>query len=81
MDFQDAVSGLTTEHRQVIVLREVDGLGYGQIAQVLGVPRGTVESRLFRARQVLKHAMADYSPPRAVRRSGVVRHEPVPTMR
>ena len=81
MDFEEALAGLTTDHRQVKVLREVDGLGYDQIAGALGIPRGTVESRLFRARQVLKRAMADYSPPGAARPKRVVRYEPVPAVR
>ena len=81
MDFHEALAGLTTDHRRVIVLREVDGLSYDQITQVLRVPRGTVESRLFRARQVLRHAMADHSPPRAVRPGRDVKHELVPALR
>ena len=42
MDLQAALKQLSEEHRQVLVLREFDGLAYEEIAQVLGVPRGTV---------------------------------------
>jgi RNA polymerase sigma-70 factor (ECF subfamily) len=48
------------EHRQVIVLREVEGLSYEQIAATIGVPRGTVESRLHRARAELRERFKGY---------------------
>ena len=60
MDVGAALSRLSAEHRQVLVLREVEGMTYAEIAQVLGVPLGTVESRLFRARQELKGQLSDY---------------------
>jgi RNA polymerase sigma-70 factor, ECF subfamily len=44
------IDDLPTKHRVVLVLREIDGLGYEEIAAALGCPRGTVESRLHRAR-------------------------------
>jgi RNA polymerase sigma-70 factor (ECF subfamily) len=59
----DQVFGqLSEEHRAVITLREVDGLDYEEIAQALGVPRGTVMSRLFYARKALQEALRDYAP-------------------
>lgn len=45
---------LSEEHRQVLILRELQQMSYDQIARVLHVPRGTVESRLHRAREQLK---------------------------
>jgi RNA polymerase sigma-70 factor (ECF subfamily) len=48
------LAGLTHEHAQVIMLREIQGLSYEEMAEVLGVPRGTVESRLHRAREELR---------------------------
>lgn len=42
---------LSEEHRAILVLREIDGLAYQDIAEVLGVPVGTVMSRLARARE------------------------------
>ncbi len=62
IDVDEALGRLTSEHRQVLVLREVEGMTYAEMAQVLGVPLGTVESRLFRARQELKMQLADYLP-------------------
>jgi RNA polymerase sigma-70 factor (ECF subfamily) len=60
MDIAAVVGRLPEEHRTVIVLREVQGMTYEEIAAALGVPRGTVESRLFRARQKLKEILGDY---------------------
>lgn len=48
-----AIAGLGERQRVVLVLREVDGMTYEEIAEALGVPVGTVESRLHRARQAL----------------------------
>lgn len=60
MDVGQAIQALAVEHREVIVLRELQGLTYEEIAEVLGVPRGTVESRLFRARRVLQDLLKEY---------------------
>jgi RNA polymerase sigma-70 factor (ECF subfamily) len=45
---------LSPEHREVIVLHEIEGLAYREIAGVTGVPMGTVMSRLTRARGKLQ---------------------------
>jgi RNA polymerase sigma-70 factor (ECF subfamily) len=60
LDIPAMLQTLSPDHRQVVVLREIEQLSYQQIADVLGVPRGTVESRLHRARQELKQRFADY---------------------
>ncbi len=60
MDVTAVVGRLPQDQREVIVLREMQGMTYEAIAAVLGVPRGTVESRLFRARQKLKETLGDY---------------------
>ena len=62
MDVRAAVARLSPEHREVVVLREFEGLSYEEIAQVLDVPRGTVESRLFRARRQMQELLGDYLP-------------------
>src|SRR4030095_3033947 len=55
---RQAVENLAPEFREVIVLREFEELSYKQIADVLGVPVGTVMSRLSRARAQLQAALA-----------------------
>jgi RNA polymerase sigma-70 factor (ECF subfamily) len=52
-----AISELTPEHRAVILLREVDGLSYEEISEVLGCPKGTVMSRLHYARRQLQERL------------------------
>lgn len=49
-----ALEGLPFQYRSAIVLREMEGLSYAQIAKILNTNIGTVESRIFRARQMLK---------------------------
>ena len=51
---KDALDALPFDQRTVVVLREVDGLSYDEIAYSLGVAIGTVKSRLTRARQTLR---------------------------
>ena len=52
-----ALERLAPEFREVIVLRELDGLSYKEISEVAGVPVGTVMSRLSRARTRLQEAL------------------------
>jgi RNA polymerase sigma-70 factor (ECF subfamily) len=49
-----ALAALPDDLREAVVLRDVQGLEYREIATALGVPIGTVESRIFRARQRLR---------------------------
>lgn len=56
---RDALEGLPEYHRAVIVLREVEGMSYDEIAESLGVSKGTVMSRLFHARQKLQRVLAE----------------------
>ena len=48
-----ALAGLPENHRAALMFREMDGLSYEQIAEVMGCPIGTVRSRIFRAREAL----------------------------
>jgi RNA polymerase sigma-70 factor (ECF subfamily) len=54
LDLATLLAEVSPEHRAVVVLRELEGLSYGEIAAALALPRGTVESRLFRAREQLR---------------------------
>jgi RNA polymerase sigma-70 factor (ECF subfamily) len=64
---QEALQALTEDHRLILVLREIQGLSYEEIAAAIGVEVGTVRSRLHRARMALKlglrSLMADGSVP------------------
>jgi RNA polymerase sigma-70 factor (ECF subfamily) len=50
----EALCRLSPEHRAVIVLKDIEGADYAQMAEVLQCPRGTVKSRVHRARQALR---------------------------
>lgn len=52
-----ALAALSAEHREVVVLRDVQGLEYEEMAAVLGCALGTVKSRLGRARAALRQAL------------------------
>ena len=54
-----ALAELPVYHRGVIVMREVEGLSYEEMAEAMGVSKGTIMSRLFHARQKLQRALAD----------------------
>ncbi|MFQ5691220.1 MAG: sigma-70 family RNA polymerase sigma factor [Gemmatimonadota bacterium] len=56
-----AIDRLPLKHREAVVLRDVQGLTYAEMVQVLGVPEGTVKSRLFRARQTLQRELYDFA--------------------
>lgn len=49
---------LPAEFREVIVLREIEGLSYGEIAEIVRSPVGTVMSRLFRARGLIRRGLS-----------------------
>jgi RNA polymerase sigma-70 factor, ECF subfamily len=54
-----ALGRISVEHREVLVLKELDGLGYAEIAIALSVPEGTVASRLYHARRALRRALEE----------------------
>jgi RNA polymerase sigma-70 factor (ECF subfamily) len=57
-----ALDHLPFDQRTVIVLREIDGFNYEEIADSLGVAIGTVKSRLTRARQTLRDELREVRP-------------------
>jgi len=54
-----ALDELPPYHRGVILMREVEGLSYEEMAKAMGVSKGTIMSRLFHARKKLQRALAD----------------------
>ena len=53
-----ALGQLGMDYRQILVLREIDGYSYEEIAEILELPVGTVRSRLFRARMHMRDLLA-----------------------
>lgn len=56
-----AIDALPEEYRTAVVLSDAEGLSYDEIATLLGVPVGTVKSRLFRGRRRLQKVLYDYA--------------------
>ncbi len=54
LDIEKGIKNLSPKLKEVIILREINGLDYTEIADVLGIEKGTVKSRLSRARDELK---------------------------
>jgi RNA polymerase sigma-70 factor (ECF subfamily) len=62
LDLAAVLPKLSQEYREVIVLRELRGMSYAEIAATLGIPQGTVESRIHRARSELRERLRAYKP-------------------
>ena len=58
---REAIAALPTRYREVLALRELEGMTYNEIAQVLRLSIGTVESRLHRARARLKRRLETHA--------------------
>jgi RNA polymerase sigma-70 factor (ECF subfamily) len=56
----DALGRIDAEYRAVLVMRDVEGFEYQEMADVLGLPLGTLKSRLFRARLALRDELSAY---------------------
>jgi RNA polymerase sigma-70 factor (ECF subfamily) len=57
-----AIASLPVDHRVVVILRDLEGLAYDEIAKMLTIPVGTVRSRLSRGRDALRTMLADVAP-------------------
>ncbi len=53
----EALEKIGEEHREILILKELQGFRYGEIAAILEIPEGTVASRLYHARRTLKEAL------------------------
>lgn len=58
---EEALATLPEKHRTILVLREVEGLSYEELAERLGIHKGTVMSRLFHARKKMQAALRGYA--------------------
>jgi len=56
----DALASLSENHRAILLLREVEGLSYEELAHALGIRKGTVMSRLFHARLKMQRKLREY---------------------
>ena len=57
---EEALASLSENHRAILLLREVEGLSYEDLAKVLGIRKGTVMSRLFHARLKMQNKLREY---------------------
>ena len=56
-----ALAQLPEKHRIILVLREVEGLSYEELSERLEIPKGTVMSRLFRGRRLLRKSLQEFA--------------------
>ena len=68
-----AIGALPEEYRAALVLSDLQGLRYAEIADMLGVPEGTVKSRLFRGRRLLQRKSANFAVEMGYIKESVVR--------
>lgn len=54
---QDAIDELEPDHKEIVLLRDIEGFSYDEIAKILNLPEGTTKSRLHRARMVVKEKL------------------------
>jgi RNA polymerase sigma-70 factor (ECF subfamily) len=60
-DVQRALDKLPPDYRMVVILADLEGFSYKEIAEILEVPVGTVMSRLYRGRRLLEAAMLEFA--------------------
>jgi len=65
VSLQEAINSLPDDVREALVLVSLDGMGYQEASNIIGVPVGTVKTRVFRARKLLrghlkKHGKEDF---------------------
>jgi len=60
-DLMSALNSLQDDYKTVVILCDLEGLSYEEIAEFLDVPIGTVRSRLHRGRKILQKKLSDYA--------------------
>jgi RNA polymerase sigma-70 factor (ECF subfamily) len=60
-DVIEALEDLSDDFRQVVLLADIEGFSYREIAEIMDIPVGTVMSRLFRARRRLQRSLYDFA--------------------
>ena len=69
-DIKNALAQIPEEFRMVVYLADVEGFSYKEIAEIVGVPAGTVMSRLHRGRKQLREKLTDYARERGYVKGG-----------
>jgi RNA polymerase sigma-70 factor (ECF subfamily) len=69
-DVKEALAAMPEEFRMAVYLCDVEGFTYKEIAEIVGVPTGTVMSRLHRGRKLLRQSLAEYAKERGFTVSG-----------
>ncbi|WP_298750694.1 RNA polymerase sigma factor SigE [uncultured Serinicoccus sp.] len=69
-DIQQALNALPPQFRAAVVLSDIEGLSYEEVAQTLGIKMGTVRSRIHRGRALLRQSLAHRRPSRGLRPAG-----------
>ena len=75
-----AIRALPLEYRSAVVLSDLQGLRYAEIADLLGIPEGTVKSRLFRGRRLLQRKLARFAVEMGYLKESTVRAVVSPTV-
>jgi RNA polymerase sigma-70 factor (ECF subfamily) len=60
-EVEAALNSMPVDFKSVILLCDIEGFSYEEIAKIIDIPVGTVRSRLFRARNMLKEKLEDYA--------------------
>ena len=68
VDVRAALEAIPEEFRMAVYLADVEGFSYKEIADIVGVPAGTVMSRLHRGRKLLRSSLAQYAKDRGFNR-------------
>jgi RNA polymerase sigma-70 factor (ECF subfamily) len=70
LDVRSALAAMPEDFRMAVYLADVEGFSYKEIAEIVGVPAGTVMSRLHRGRKLLRTSLADYAKERGFNKGG-----------